>query len=293
MKTKCLLRLRFAGLTTTRIYQLLSEYPNFLEMSEKRCQYLLSLFLNRIKSKYKEAIHNQFIQCTNEDIEQSLKKWRIHYTSIYQSTYPTLLREIYHPPLILFYKGNPQLFNEKRTLAIIGSRQATNYTQRALNKLFPSFNMHHFTIISGLAKGADQMAHQCALDFSMKTIAVLGFGHLNHYPKETRHLRTHLEKDGLVISEYTPYEKPLKHHFPERNRLISGLSRGVLITESTEKSGTCITTQFALDQNRDVYVLPGSLFNPLTKGNLLCAQQGAKIIVKENDFLEDFLLRFH
>ena len=101
-------------------------------------------------------------------------------------------------------------------------------------------------------------------------------------------LRKRLEIEGLVVSEYLPFQRPQKHHFPERNRIISGLSKGILITESKANSGTCITTNFALEQNREVYILPGSIFNPMTEGNLLSAQEGAKIVLKASDILIDY-----
>src|SRR5699024_776065 len=131
-------------------------------------------------------------------------------------------------------------------------------------------------------------AHQHALDNQMSAIAVLGFGHLNHYPKSTQNIRNQLERTGLVISEYLPYQKPLKHHFPERNRLISGLSKGVLITESKIKSGTYITTNCALEQNREVYVLLGLMFNDMTMCNLISAQEGAKIVISAKYIIDDF-----
>ncbi|MDT3923330.1 DNA-processing protein DprA, partial [Staphylococcus aureus] len=146
------------------------------------------------------------------------------------------------------------------------------------------------TIVSGLAQGADAMAHQIALKYNLPTIAVLAFGHQTHYPKSTLALRNKIEEKGLVISEYPPHTPIAKYRFPERNRIISGLSKGVLITEAKEQSGSHITIDFALEQNRNVYVLPGSMFNPMTKGNLLRIQEGAKVVLNANDIFEDYYI---
>ena len=122
----------------------------------------------------------------------------------------------------------------------------------------------------------------------MPTIGVLAFGHHHHYPKETKAVRSIIERKGLTISEYIPSDPPKKYKFPERNRIISGLAQGVMITESRERSGAQITVDLALEQNRNVYVLPGSLFQSLTRGNLKRAQEGAKIVLCAQDIIEDY-----
>ena len=186
------------------------------------------------------------------------------------------------------YKGNKQLFNYPHTLAVIGSRKSTSYTTQALEYLFPSFKQLKMTIISGLAYGADSVAHQVALKNQLPTIGVLGFGHSYHYPKSTFKTRESVEREGLVISEYPPHSPISRYKFPERNRLISGLARGLLITEAEEISGSQITVDCALEQNRNVYVLPGSMFNPMTKSNLLRLQEGAQVVLDESSILSDY-----
>ncbi|HLR19547.1 MAG TPA: DNA-processing protein DprA [Staphylococcus sp.] len=288
MRAEQYLKLRFSGLTTQQIYQLFKYSNNFLEYNQTEQNYVLREFLHMLKMTRRTKIYRQYLKQTKEDILNLLRQWNVNYITINNALYPLLLQEIYEPPLILFYRGNISLMQTTQTLAIIGSRHATDYSQKALDLLFPSFKNENLTIVSGLARGADAMAHKRALSMNMSTVGVLGFGHLEHYPKETRILRQQIEEKGLVISEYLPYEKPKKHYFPERNRIISGLSKGVLITESKAQSGTCITTNCALDQNREVYVLPGSMFNPMTEGNLLNAQEGAKIILKASDITVDY-----
>ncbi|MDW4039476.1 DNA-processing protein DprA [Staphylococcus saprophyticus] len=286
-----LLKLRFAGLSTQQIHRLLRFSPSFMKYSKVDKQYILKQFLGTVKITAKnENVYRLYVTTNLEVLFKQLKAWKVHFITINHRLYPQLLREIYDPPLILFYRGKLTLMQSPRALAIIGSRQATQYTWQSLQTFFPSFKKHHLTIISGLAKGADMMAHQHALLFKLPTIAVLGFGHMHHYPKETKEIRQQIEKDGIVISEYLPLEKPKRYHFPERNRLISGLSKGIFITESAENSGTSITTRFALEQNRDVYVLPGTIFNKMTLGNLRSAQEGAKIVLNADDILEDFII---
>ncbi|WP_271399428.1 DNA-processing protein DprA [Staphylococcus nepalensis] len=281
------LKLRFAGMTTRQIHQLFNYECDFGSYNKREQQYKLKLYLTKIKSTKKMSIYDNFIKHDIESILLQLDRWKVKFIGIKNTAYPNLLREIFEPPLILFYKGNLSLAQNAQSLAVVGSRQATSYTNEALRILFPSFKKRNLTIVSGLAEGADKLAHQHALAHHMPAIAVLGFGHLNHYPKTTYVIRKQLEQKGLVVSEYLPYQKPLKHHFPERNRIISGLSKGVLITESTINSGTSITTNCALDQNREVYVLPGSIFNKMTMGNLISAQEGAKIVISAKDIIED------
>ncbi|KEK47889.1 DNA recombination-mediator A family protein [Staphylococcus warneri Lyso 2 2011] len=174
-------------------------------------------------------------------------------------------------------------------MAIVGARKCSNYTQEALQYLFPSFKEKNITIISGLAEGADSEAHIQALKIDLSTIAVLGFGHHYYYPRNLVSLRKNIEEKGLVISEYPPFSPIAKYKFPERNRIISGLSKGVLLTESNERSGSRITVDCALEQNRNVYVLPGKLFDSKTKGNLLLHQEGASMVVSAEDILQDYL----
>ncbi|MEB5783148.1 DNA-processing protein DprA [Staphylococcus pseudoxylosus] len=288
MKEQLYLKLRFAGLTTRHLHQLFEFSPSFIYEHELEQNHTLKRFLTKSAITRKHIIYDNFLNLECEHIFKLLKQWHISYVAIDSNTYPKLLREIHDPPFILFYKGNPTLMQSTRILAIIGSRQATNYTRRTLETFFPNFETENLIIVSGLAKGADSIAHEQTLKHNMGSIAVLGFGHNHHYPKETYAIRKQIESKGLVISEYLPTDGARKHYFPERNRLISGLSKGVFITESTVSSGTNITMDCALEQNREVYVLPGSIYNLMVQGNLVSAQEGAKIVVKACDILEDY-----
>lgn len=287
-RTYLYLKLRSAGLSTKQIYNLCELFPLFLSSSLYHRNKLLSHFLSITNVTNSIAINRKFQTETTDQLLAKLKKNRTQFVSIHQSHYPSLLREIYQPPLILFYRGNIDLLTFSNTLAVIGSRKATQYSYKALDMLFRKLQSHQFCIVSGLAKGADCYAHQCAMKWQIPTIAVLGFGHNHHYPIETTQVRQAIERNGIVISEYLPDEPPKKYYFPQRNRIISGLSKGVLITEAEKHSGTLITTQFAVEQNRNVYILPGDIFNPMVKGNLLSAQEGAKIVIEAMDIVEDF-----
>lgn len=280
-----LLKMRWVGYTTQHIHHLLSTFPKFFNVNE----HIQFEMINEWESTYlKKKRLNQLKEISYEYIQKQLSRYQVDYITSFSPQYPSLLKNIYDYPFILFYRGNIHLLTSTYTLGVVGSREATNYSKSALDYLFSHFINIPLTIVSGLAKGADSMAHQFALKHHLPTIAVLGFGHLNHYPKETRNLRNIIEETGLVISEYPPVTKISKYQFPERNRLISGLSRGILITEAKIKSGSQITIDCALDQNRNVYVLPGSMFDSLTTKNLLRAQEGAMIVLEAEDILCDY-----
>ncbi|WKU13316.1 DNA-processing protein DprA [Staphylococcus devriesei] len=281
-----LLKMIWAGYSTQQVHHLLKLNPELLTYSYRDQ-------LDTLKTWEQLYSHKKLIDyVSNLEVNKILtylKSHNINYLTSFNSLYPSLLKEIYDYPLILFYRGNPRLFNTTYTLGVVGSRNATTYSADALRYLFSHFPIDPpLTIISGLAIGADSLAHYYALKYSLPTIAVLGYGHLKHYPKETWKLRNIIEEKGLVISEHPPFKNIARYHFPQRNRLISGLSRGVLITEARIKSGSQITIDCAIEQNRNVYVLPGSMFNPLTKGNLLRAQEGAMIVSEAEDILCDY-----
>lgn len=283
-----LLRLRYAGYSTKKIYALLIRYPDYFEGKPHEKMTKLRQFSQNTTSKPMHRHYQTYCATNPLTIYQSLADQNIHLLSIFHPDYPHLLKHIYAPPLLLFYKGNLSCLKAQHYLSIVGSREATRYTQNALELLLKDEVTHDLVIVSGVAKGGDAFAHEAALHYNMATIGVLAFGHHHHYPKETRALRTRIEQTGLTISEYIPTERPARYKFPERNRIISGLSQGVLITESRERSGAQITIDSALEQGRNVYVLPGSLFQTLTIGNLKRAQEGAKIVLNAQDILEDY-----
>jgi DNA processing protein len=201
--------------------------------------------------------------------------------------YPQLLQKIYDPPLLLFTQGNTQLLNENQ-LAIVGSRSATISGRENASKFAQQLVEHQFTITSGLALGIDAAAHRGALQAQGKTIAVVATGLDTVYPARHNRLRQEiLQANGLMVSEFIPGTLPKAGHFPKRNRIISGLSAGVLVVEAEIRSGSLITARCALEQNREVYAVPGSINNLLAKGCHWLIKQGAKLVEDCADIVEE------
>ena len=198
--------------------------------------------------------------------------------SFFDNEYPERLRQIYQPPLILFARGNLKLLNQK-IATIVGSRLATAYSQEVINKMVPGLVKQKIVIASGLAKGVDTMAHQAALGNNGRTIAVLGNG-LNHfYPMQNHFLQEQIASSGLLLSEYLPDTPPRPFRFPQRNRLLAGISESVIVTEAKEKSGSLITANLALQENRDVYAVPGPVTSVLSEGPNRLIEAGATPII--------------
>ncbi len=207
-----------------------------------------------------------------------MQKQQIDIISIVDKEYPKILKEIYDPPISLYIKGNKDILNNK-SIAIIGCREATEYGKNVAKYFAYNLANKNLNIVSGLAKGVDSYAHIGTLSANGKTIAVVGNGLDNVYPKENLDLWNKiLKKGGTIISEYPLGTKPQKMNFPARNRIISGMSKGIVVIEAKKKSGTLITVDFALDQGRDVYVVPGNINSINSAGTNELIKQGAKIV---------------
>lgn len=207
------------------------------------------------------------------------------------SGYPAFLQEIPHPPFLLYGSGHPNTLSTKLPIGVVGSRKPTSYGVQATEMITETLSRAGAAIISGLALGIDAIAHRSALDAHGATIAVLGSGIDDEslYPPSNRSLAKKItEAGGAIISEYPPKTPALKEHFPARNRIISGLSKGVLVVEAQEKSGALITARFALEQNRDVYAVPGPIFSLSSKGTNALIQEGAKLITCGEDILKEY-----
>ena len=207
-----------------------------------------------------------------------MQRNNIDIISIEDEEYPNLLKQIYDPPISLYIKGNKDILNYP-SMAIVGCREASDYGKKAAKYFAYNLANQNINIISGLAKGVDSYAHIGTLSTCGKTVAVVGNGLDTVYPTENKYLFERiLENRGAIISEYPLGIKAEKMNFPARNRIISGMSKGVIVIEAKEKSGTLITVDFALEQGRDVYVVPGNINSINSVGTNELIKQGAKML---------------
>lgn len=218
-------------------------------------------------------------------LELQYRKEAIHFLMYEDALYPKRLKEIYLPPVVLFYKGRLELFN-RLSIGIVGARNHTPYSKEALEYLLPDILERKVSIISGLARGVDSLAHQLTLDLKGETIAVIGNGINVTYPKENKGLYDAIGRKGLILSEYPLDSPPLKFHFPYRNRIIAGLSHGLCVIEAKLHSGSLITANVALSENRQVFALPGNITSEYSKGTNELITAGAFPIRNANDILD-------
>ena len=218
-------------------------------------------------------------------LELQYRKEAIHFLMYEDALYPKRLKEIYLPPVVLFYKGRLELFN-RLSIGIVGARNHTPYSKEALEYILPDILERKVSIISGLARGVDSLAHQLTLDLNGETIAVIGNGINICYPKENQSLYDAIGKKGLILSEYPLDSPPLKFHFPYRNRIIAGLSHGLCVIEAKLHSGSLITANVALSENRQVFALPGNITSEYSKGTNELITAGAFPIRNANDILD-------
>lgn len=270
-----LLKLHYMNLEINEIYVLLKKIYQEKCINEKILRKIL-----KEKYGYYEKLE---IDKINYELETSNTK----FISILDKEYPENLQNIFMPPLILFYQGDLSLINNFM-IAVIGSRANTNYGEKVARLIVNDLVKHDITIISGLAYGIDSIAHLASIEANGKTIAVLGSGFLNIYPKAHIDLANRISHGHLLISEYPPHVKASKTHFPFRNRIVSGLSSGVLVIEAKERSGTLITCDYALDQGKDIFVIPNHIFAKSSVGTNTLIKQGAKLVTGISDVLENF-----
>ncbi|WP_342389086.1 DNA-processing protein DprA [Salinicoccus bachuensis] len=261
-----LLSLSFAGVTPHE-YKVLAHHGN---MGMTR----------RIREKVSRAG-----RMDRKRITGMLKAKGIGHITMEDAAYPSLLKQIYDPPLVLYYRGDTSLL-ENPMLGIVGSRKATGYTRLVLQNIIP--DLGGMVVVSGLAYGADDMAHNAAMTNGLGTVGVLAFGHDVHYPRSTAGTRDRMEREGLVISEYPPDVQIAKWRFVARNRIIAGLSSGVLVTEAEASSGSLITLDMALNENRNAYCIPGNIHAPQSAGTNERLREGAKMVLSGADIMEDF-----
>lgn len=218
---------------------------------------------------------------------EEVEKRGIKYLTFGDENYPLMLRNIDNPPSVIYYKGNLFDCNLEKTLAVVGSRRASSYAKDALAKIVSEFQNTDICIVSGLATGIDTTAHVSALENNLKTIGVIASGFDFTYPAANKDLYRRIENgNGAVVSEYYPTFEPLKFRFPQRNRIVSGLSYGTLVAEASLKSGALITSNLTLEQGRELMCIPGLITNPNTEGIYKLLKNGATLVTCADDVLE-------
>ncbi len=229
-------------------------------------------------------LHNLALR---QKVLRDMERFKI--ITIVDESYPPMLNTIKDAPLVIYALGDTSLLSDSPALSVIGTRNPSRDAGQKTELIVKPLIKDNWLIVSGMAKGIDSIAHQIALNSNGKTIAVLGGGFYHIYPKNNINLFKQIVKQGLVLSEYPPDVRPARYHFPERNRIISGLSFGTLVIEATERSGTLITVDQALDQGREVFAVPGSPLQPQTKGCHRMIQDGAKLVHEAGDIIEEWL----
>lgn len=227
-----------------------------------------------------------------EDLDKEFalaKKCGLKIITLEDEDYPENLKNIPDPPIVLYVKGEIRE-EDKLSIAIVGSRRASYYGLSSAEKFAFDLSNLGFTIVSGMARGIDTASHKGALKGGGRTIAVMGSGFNHLYPPENKELVEKIAKNGAVISEFPINEEPKKENFPRRNRVISGLSLGVLVIEAARNSGALITADFALEQGREVFALPGKVDSGTSFGTNGLIKQGAKLVSGVQDILEEFNL---
>lgn len=241
-----------------------------------------------IEGKIAEEFISERKKIVPDSIIEKLNNAGIKTVCLGDEIYPKMLCEIFDAPVLLYYRGTLKDSN-KHSLAIVGSRKSTHYGKQAIEKIVPELISNNFTINSGLALGIDSLAHSEALKSTGRTVAVLGSGidDKSIYPACNKNLALKIvENGGALISEFPPGTPPLRHHFPLRNRIVSGMSRGILVVEAATKSGALITARLGLEHNREVMAIPGNIFSPVSAGPNYLIKEGAKAINNASDIFE-------
>ncbi|HOJ09630.1 MAG TPA: DNA-processing protein DprA, partial [Clostridiales bacterium] len=216
---------------------------------------------------------------------EAIRKNQIEVITIHDELYPYYLKNIYDPPVVLYCKG--KILANENAISLVGSRKATAYGLEAGEELAYQLACLGITVVSGMARGIDSSAHKGALKAQGRTIAVLGCGLDVVYPAENKVLMNNILEKGAVISEYLPGTMPFQRNFPARNRIISGMSLGVVVVEAAADSGSLITANFALEQGREVFALPGNINRINSTGTNMLIKEGAKLVMSVKDILEE------
>ncbi len=279
------------------LFDFLSYGKKFKLLSLAKSENLRTNFLNnlQIKEILTSQEFNKMSLCLSDEFLNrhiaEYEKSNIQIITFYNSNYPYILKEIATPPLCLYCKGNVELLNTF-CFGVVGTRKPTEYGIQVTKQYCKELVDAGVTIVSGFAAGIDSVAHKTALENQGKTIAVLAGGFNHIYPQTNYALANKLMEDNLLISEYPPDTLPQYYYFPVRNRIIAGLSKGVLVPEMGEKSGSMHTINYALEFNRDIFVVPGKITSPMSKGsNALIKNLQGCITTSPEDIIESYHLK--
>lgn len=222
-----------------------------------------------------------------EKVFEEISKRNIRFVTYADENYPYMLKQISDPPMVLYIKGDLNLCNLQRTLAVVGSRKASTNAKDDLTNIISELKNTDVCIVSGLASGIDTTAHNAALTNNLKTIGVIASGFDFVYPSANKELYKKIENgNGAIVTEYFPTFQPLQFRFPQRNRIVSGLSYSTLVAEAAIKSGALITANLCLEQGRELMCIPGPISNPNTQGIYKLLKQGATMVTCAEDILE-------
>lgn len=273
-----LYKLKVAGLSNLQVFSIV----NYWEMNGEWPS--LELMAKIAGCRNQTLFMERYIRIDDKVLMEEFKEFDS--ISIMDPEYPEELLWMHNPPVLLFYSGNIDLLKHPK-IAVVGSRSCSRTGIQSVEKIINELN-NELIVVSGLAKGIDAAAHYAAIRNGGKTIGVIGTGLDVFYPRSNKQLQKYMSGSHLVLTEYGPGQSPQKHHFPERNRIIAGLSRAVIVAEARMRSGSLITCERAMEEGRDVFAIPGSILDGRSDGCHHLIQEGAKLVTSGRDVLDEF-----
>ena len=277
---------RVPGLGATRLKRLWEHFDSMKRVWEADLENLRGA---GIEQKIAEEIVFARRDIKPDEELAKIERTGIKVVTLGDNDYPKLLKEIYNPPAVLYYRGELTGGGDEFAVAVVGTRKYSSYGKQVTMSIVSELANQGITTVSGLALGIDAIVHEATVGKQGRTIAVLGsgIGEGDIYPSINRYLaKKVIENGGLVVSEYAPGTMPIKQNFPQRNRIISGLSLATLVIEAPESSGALLTAKYALEQNRDVMAVPGNIYNTNAVGTNNLIKMGAKLVTSANDVLD-------
>jgi DNA processing protein len=271
-------------LSPKRAQKLFRKFKSFQEIWDAPASAFTELFGSRVLG---EAIASSRSEKAVDDELAKAQEKAVRIVTLVDSDYPAVLREIDDPPMALYVRGE-QPIDPARTIAVVGTRRGTRYGKMIAARFASQLAMKKLIVVSGLATGIDAAAHQGVLDVGGFTVAVMGCGIDYPYPKRNQPIYERIVETGVVMSEYPMGSRPAKWTFPQRNRILAGLSRGVVVIQAPERSGALITARCALEQGRDVFAVPGNVNTLTSAGSNRLIKQGAKLVDSIEDILDEY-----